>query len=373
MNPRPARNAKPLKIALTFAVVLHSIFYISFWQAFRPRPGAEVTDFIAYYSFGRAERIYDVEADRVVQERIRPGVMPMNHAPYFVPLLRLVCDEDYYASYYRWLLFVLLGVATCAFLAYRLTDSGNDSPLLAAAFVLTFSPIQVSLLGAHDTAFILLGILVWLWAIENKRSVLAGAALSLVTLKPQLALMLALPMAFHYRRAWWSFFAACLVLGAYSLILAGWQGVAGYLHIISLTAEGQSYGTYQEVMYNLRGTLIRWGVAFKTSGVIAWAAYFTALAVLCKFWRPNRAYVGVAVIVTVFFSPHLHFHDLSLLVVPALCLNSWRVVALALTSLLLHVTNVSGVGRYAVPYALMAGLSALLLLTREPRRTSVSD
>jgi hypothetical protein len=81
-------------------------------------------------------------------------------------------------------------------------------------------------------------------------------------------------------------------------------------------------------MVNLVGLLTR---IIPDSGAnlihwIGWGTYLGAILVLCLVWIRNQVlderHFALAVILSVFFAPHLHYHDLALLLIPLVGLMS---------------------------------------------------
>jgi hypothetical protein len=132
-------------------------------------------------------------------------------------------------------------------------------------------------------------------------------------------------------------------------------------------------------MYNLIG-LVRRSFPTLDSVVVrglGWAVFVLAIVGLSWFWwgKGNRLdveHIGLAVVVSVFALPHLYIHDLSLLLLPALCVivlirtNNPRrtVVALLLLpmiSIVLLAGNLAkGTLHFALGYVLMFGLAAAI-------------
>jgi hypothetical protein len=258
---------------------------------------------------------------------------------------------------------------------------------MAASSVVLFYPAFISLLKGQDTAFVLLGALVWMWALLARRERLAGVALALVLLKPQIALALALPLLVSRNRAAWWFCGTSALVALYSWLLVGAGGLLDLLGLLRLSSDGQGYGMNQPAMYNLLGLLIRGAPALDdaTLSVLKWTAYLLTIGFLCWLWWGKREsltiqHIGVAVTLSLFASPHLHLHDLSLLLLPALggLALLWgrgrrgRLAALALlpaSSLLLFASDLVKaplhfIAGYALMLALLVGLSSTLRSAR---------
>src|SRR5258705_13775674 len=87
-----------------------------------------------------------------------------------------------------------------------------------------FPPLVEGLWLGNDTSFILTAILGSVYLLLNNKDLWAGLCLSLVLLKPQLAVPLAAALLFVRPRPFWAFVAGGLMLSLYSLALVGFEG-----------------------------------------------------------------------------------------------------------------------------------------------------
>ena len=224
---RVGRRVNRLAVATLLvcaAIAAQLMFEIAQWLYALRSPNLIYQDFLSMYSAGRIARslafgqLYDLASQQQFQIGVigKPygvlgGVLPFMHPPFLIPLLAAVCDADYVASYARWSA-VLAGAATgCAYFAGRLCrDRGwaRGPVFVITASSAVFFPISQSIGRGQDSAFVLLGVIVWAWAMVQKRDRLAGAALALVMLRPHIAIFLAVPLLLVRRRAWWWFCAA---------------------------------------------------------------------------------------------------------------------------------------------------------------------
>jgi len=154
--------------------------YLIVWASFARGSVAKQSDFIIYYSAGTVplSKLYNVEAQRDIQNAVfgspfpvKGGVMPFNHTPVFVPLLHLLVNNDYSASYLRWTSLLWLAVFACAFMVFRIT--GDVAFAFAAA---SFYPLFTYVQQAHDTVFLLLGILIGAHLLSLQKDFLAVPA-----------------------------------------------------------------------------------------------------------------------------------------------------------------------------------------------------
>ena len=391
-----------LPALLLGALALLAAIYAQLWIGLLSLPALGGVDFISFYTAGRIARagaygqLYDLTLHYAIQSPIigpnfvPGGVIMSQHPPFLAPLLGLISFDDYRASYIAWSVILACVLAPCGVVAARfLVANGVDrrSSILAAISAVLFYPVFISLLKGQDTAFVLLGALIWMWALLARRERLAGVALALVLLKPQIALVLALPLLASRNRAAYWFCAASGLLGLYSLLLVGSGGLLDLLGLMRLSADGAGYGTNQPAMYNFLGLLIRSVPTLDaaTLSLLKWTVYLLTIGFLCWLWWGKREaltiqHIGVAVTLSLFASPHLHLHDLSLLLLPMLggMTLLWgrgrrgRTAALALlpaSSLLLFASDlIDGslhfLFGYALMLALLIGLSSTLRSAR---------
>jgi hypothetical protein len=394
-------GALPAALLLS-ALALLAAIYAQLWIGLLSLPALDGVDFISFYTAGRIVRagtyglLYDLDVQHAIQVPIigpnfvPGGTLPYNHPPLFAPLLGLIAFDDYRSAYIAYSAILLGLLLLCAVVAARfLAEHGFDrrARMVAASSVVLFYPAFISLLKGQDTAFVLLGALIWMWALLARRERLAGVALALALLKPQIALALALPLLASRNRAAWWFCGTSALVGLYSWLLVGTGGLLGLLGLLRLSSDGQGYGMNQPAMYNFLGLLIRGAPTLDagTLSLLKWAVYVLAIGCMCWLWWGKRdaltiPQIGVAVALSLFASPHLHLHDLSLLLLPALGAMAllWRagrlgrLAALALlpaSSLLLFASDLVGaplhfVAGYALMFALLIGLGSRLRAAR---------
>lgn len=329
---------------LAAVLLVHIVLFARMWTRLPAQPELGNIDFISFYTAGRIAgsagytRLYDLDLQRSIQQEILHAgtalgaMLPYMHPPFLVPLLQLVTDSDYPGSYIRWSAVLLLAAVLCFVVVFRFLRRDNrfaisDCILTAAASVLFF-PVFISLLKGQDTAFMLLGTLIWMGAVLRQNDRLAGASLILVALKPHIALVLAIPTLLVRRRALRSFCLTASLAALVGLLLVHWQGLHDFVSLMRITAQGQGYGVNQDKMYNFLGLMLRSVPRAEpaTIRLLAWGLFLLATGALCWCYRKRtqlrESDLGLIVLLGLFTSPHLHFHDLSLLVVPALGLAS---------------------------------------------------
>lgn len=152
-----------------------------------------------------------------------------------------------------------------------------------------FFPGFYSVLNGQDTAFLLLGAVFLMVGVINKNDALAGLGLSLMTVRPHIALALAIPFLFQRRKVFVYFCAGASALAAFSHLMLGEKGVQEFINILSISAKGKWYGMNEAGMYNLVGLLSR---TFPTLSddirVFGCIMYFGGILALCILWKIFR-------------------------------------------------------------------------------------
>jgi hypothetical protein len=353
-------------------------FYSSVWLSFGGGPTAKKSDFMIYYAAAKVplNELYNIEAEREMQTRVlgspfpvTGGVMPFNHSPIFVPLMKLLVDDDYAASYLRWTVLLWFVALVCALVVFRMT--GEVALALAAA---SFYPVFVSILHGHDTVLMLLGILLSAHLLSMRRDWLAGMALSLTTIKPHIAIFLAVPLIVR-PKALVGFCAASALLALYSFLLIGTRGVSEFLTLIRVSAGGEVFGMHPLVMYNLLGFMERAGASPNLARPIAWITFLLAAISVVALWkrRPLNPPFALTILLAVITSPHLHEHDLALLIVTFVTLSKPNAFFLIASSLALGCFDIILTDMRFIVSALVLGVLLVMSIKDVRRLRTLAD
>ena len=366
------------------------VSYLGIWGRMISDPVERTgADFIHFYSAGRiaqsqgATHVYDLSLQQKVQEEqvgfsLVPGqVLPYNHIPYLIPILKAIVNTNYIDSFYKWdSIMILLYIGGVMILSGLLKQASLDrsSISMTATGSLLFLPVFVSLMNGQDTALLFLGAAIWMYGLVSGEEFLAGVGLSLTTVRPHIALILALPMLFRYRKVFVGFAVGAGGLALLSVLILGMNGVREFIEVLLITAGGEWYGTKQSAKFNLIGLLTRTFPLLEADTIrtFGWTIYGMMTIFLCIFWARTKdlqtGQIGLTVILAVFSVPHLHFHDLTLLLIPIYDLirlskrDSQPRTEIATTlpvaiSLILLLSNVSPLLQYTVPYFIMLALA----------------
>lgn len=381
----------PIRIFLILAILLQATFGFIKWLELTRDPRLNRIDFVIFYTAGRIARsgdyshLYDLQTQKEFQNKLLPadtfagGLIPFNHPPYLTPLLAVIAGDDYIKSYFLWTGILVAVLIICCAAIYRLLQSeswGWDTAILTAANCILFYPVLLSILKGQDAAFILLGLLFWMIGLRKGKEMVSGFGLALATLIPQIAGALALPTISSGRRSGLWFCMIFFLLALYSLILIGFNGVFDFLHLLLISSQGQGYALNQSEMINLIGLMLR---SFPTLNVdtihkIAWTVTILSIIFVTWLWWGKQhtiriEHIGLAVVLAIFTSPHLHSHSLSFLLIPLIgtSIYLWNdgrrgaqlaaVLVIPLTSLVMEACTLAGdTGFYASAYLLMAAL-----------------
>jgi hypothetical protein len=385
-------SAFSLRLLFAAGVIFQLAWYGLLWSRMLTQPNvSRPTDYSIFYTAGRIaasghySQLYDLQTQRQVRETLLghpiqiDQVLLFNHPPLLVPILQLISTQDYMTSYWRWVLVMLCFVAATMVVIYQLLramqwDTGSRWIFIISA--LLFYPIFVSLLKGQDTAFLLFGALLWLYGVIMKRDIPAGIGLALTLIRPQIALILAVPFFFNRRKTCWWFCAGAAVLGLYSILLVGSGGVRDFLNLLRISASGEGFGMGQNAMFNFTGMALRLFPYANLNAIhlIAWGLFMVVIIGLSIWWKisPEIDYRHIVLLSTlsVFAAPHLHYHDLALLIIPVLGLalavvkkghlRVWKAaLSPMLVSVLFLIADWWNPLLYTMPYLIMGALPIL--------------
>ena len=334
---------KRVNFAVVFIIlglVLQFLWEALLWSTILTHPmTSRPTDFSSFYTAGRLanaglyDHLYDVQSELQVQEQLIgrsmrvDEMLPFYHPPILVPILQILCTENYLASYWRWVLVmicVLLGTLVISDRLLQQAMPGVGNRLLFLLGSASFFPVFTSLLKGQDTAFLLLGGVLWLYGLIKKKDKIAGLGLALTIIRPQIAIILAVPFIFKRRMVWWWFCLAAACLAVYSLALVGFSGVRDFFQLLVISGKGEGYGIIQNVMFNFSGILLRLfpGLSLTIIPKLAWGLFLAVIVGLSILWKISPQidiwHIVLAISLSLFVAPHLYYHDLSFLYVSIL-------------------------------------------------------
>ena len=288
---------------------------------------------------GHADQLYDLGAQKVVQQQLiggsfANGVLPFVNPPYVATLFGALGKLSLGVGYWVWAA-MNVGLLVVLFsLLHKIVRLETKQWRRFALWALAAAPVWSTLMGGTFSLWICVGVAGFVLAMQEDREVSAGVWLGLVAFKPQyLPAIVVLLIARRKWRALGGFAGAMAALLAVSL---PWVGVDGYRKfaslLVSFSNEGAKYSAHSELMWNVRGLLTRliergslsatnsdsWLVLEHDVLTSRIALALFACGLVGVFWArrfPLRIHLALMICVMVILSPHGHVHDTILMLV----------------------------------------------------------
>lgn len=251
--------------------------------------------------------LYDLSAQKAATEALgsgfywQPFINPPPLAWLATPFLALPFD----LSLVLWSALLL----AAAGLAWWLVAPGLLLARLAhlALFVGVF-PTAFGLMVGQPVALVAAAVAASWWLAQHERPLLAGVVLSLVALKPQLALLAPLCLLVAGRwRIFLAWSAASALIGVAALALLGAEGVARYRDALSLASQWP--GTRG---FAVAGPLGVGPQLYAVDIVVVALAAFAAWQ--HRGGEPGRLY-ATGLVASLLFTPYVGFQDFAMLVI----------------------------------------------------------
>ena len=377
--------------------LLYTLLWIRMIHSIEQRTGS---DFIGIYTFGAIahrqgfQQIYDFAAQEQAQEdmlgfQTKPAYYA--HVPYIALPAYLLVDSDYTASLIRWsILLLALNVLNAHILSQTFVRpelfGAHRVVLFAGAFL--FFPTFSGLMNGQDDALLLLGAALCLAGLRSGRDLEAGLGLSLTTIRPQIALFLAIPFLFRRQKVFLGFAAGAAALGLLSLALVGRDGLLDFAASLRALESTIWVEPHARDMPSISGMIRRGFDVIDADAVraLVWGLYAIGIGIFSATWRaggevtPSR--FGSLALASLLFVPYSHYHDLTLLLVPVFCgmhvlaqhgrLPVDRVAALPLAASIILMAGFAGGGALKFPAVyVVTAASGFVLLAEARRKLSV--
>lgn len=340
--------------------------------------GIMQTDFVSYYGAehlvvsGHGAHIYDLSAlghyERALVHplTVRNGVLPYVYPPYLALLMVPLGAPSYALAWYIWLGFnVLLILFTIAGLQ-RYLELRRGSAVLLWAAGLSFLPIFVALAQGQTSILLLALLTASFLAARSEHQPVAGVLLAMALIKPQYVVPVLLVLAI--RRYWTTMIAftvSCAVLFIVPMAALGVNIDLNYIHM--LQSAGGWHGQFgytpamNQSLWGFTQLLFPSAIATPLTLVIGFAILAGLAHATYRFPALDIPW-GLATVIAVILSPHVLIHDLSLLLLPAAILLSFRGDSLPYVGPLLVLGDAAMLLGSRVVAALPVQLSVLAML-----------
>jgi hypothetical protein len=283
---------------------------------------------------GRGADIYQRSMQQMRDGFSTPATNPFPYPPYALPFIAPLALAGFTTSFLLW---SLIGLA-CLCHALRLPQSQHHYaalavrpwfyrllPLWVAGSGLCFNALIVGQTDAFMAALLLAGLV-----LRKDRPVAAGLCFALLTLKPQLGLLIPFLLLLEKNhRCFLSASAGFLVLAALSLI---WPGPAVWPEFIAHSRAFTQLLTNPDIAYPISRSMISFFQSYRLAGLEtqqAGVAHTLTILLLIPVWacsirryRSEGLTLCLTLITTLLLSPYaLTYNLLSLLLVAFLLLS----------------------------------------------------
>ncbi|MGO9630404.1 MAG: glycosyltransferase family 87 protein [Xanthobacteraceae bacterium] len=322
-----AKLARPVEL-VCFALVIANAVYLaaSYFEGFwlvAPDGAAIQSDFVNVWAAGRlalaghAAAAYDWPTHKLMEEtavgHAFEGYFGWHYPPTFLFVAAILSLLPYAPAYALW----AFGTFPGYLVAVRAIIGDRVGYLLAAAF-----PAVLPNFIVGQNGFLTAGLVGGALVLLERRPIVAGMLLGLLTYKPHLGLLF--PIALMAGGYWRTFFTAALVavlMAAASWLAFGGEAWQAFFANIGHTSqaflsEGWADWSKLQTAFGLTRTL---GGSETLAWTIQAAVSLAAAAAVAILWRSNAAYeikaaaLGVGVLLA---TPYLYMYDLVVLAVP---------------------------------------------------------
>ena len=316
--------AKPV-ILIAFALtVAHAVFLATFWVdgLWADRTGAP-SDFIAVWaagklaSAGHAMEVYDWGAHKLMEQTAigHPfaGYFGFHYPPTFLFVAVALSMLSYAAAYTVW----TLGTFPVYLIAIRSIVGDRIGYLLAAAF-----PAVLANFTVGQNGFVTAGLIGGTLVLMEKRPIVAGVLLGLLTFKPHLGLLF--PIALIAGRQWRVLVTATIV--AIAMAAVSWLAFgtgAWQAFIVNIGHTSQAFLSEGFADWRKLQTVFGLTRSLGGSESLAWTlqalATLAAAGAVAVLWRSTVQYeIKAAALATglMLATPYLYTYDLVALAVP---------------------------------------------------------
>lgn len=330
-------NFKNINFSFVFqlvAILSLIIIYLFQWGMMITTPSLRTgTDFMAFYSVGRVAQEYGIESSYKIslQQKIQEEVVGFLltteqvliyiHIPAIIPILSLIISENYISSFFIWsfLMFIIYAVAILN-LATIIEIKEKQWVMFIGGIL--FFPFFQSLLLGQDTAILILGMVFLLRRMTQKNDWFGVIGLALISIRPHFCLIFLISIIFYDFRESWKYILAIGLFTLINMFLVGREGTLDFINILQVSASGEGHGTNESSMFNLIGLIARSLPSLDSRLIrgLGWGGYALAILISSFYWtRKEKSLewlLSFTILVTLFFAPHLHYHDLALLIIP---------------------------------------------------------
>ena len=340
-------NNRIAALALGLGLAMSVVILPCWWSIVRdhsPSCTEYKPDFVSFYAAAKLmwtdrSALYDLEQQRLIQQPIDPPrgdwVLPYLYPPFFaVALLPLAWLSFSLAFIAMTVVNLALLIVSIKILIQKLQLNRQQSSCLILATFCNYG-VHYALLEAQ-TSFIALTLLVlFVTTLNSPAPGKTGIWSGLLFFKPQLALIPLIVLI--GRRKWVALGLTIGVVGLLGLVSLFAIGLEGLEHYFIVSREAMSEEAYLHIMrpeqpermHNLRA-LAYFFFTVPWRDYIWWILAFGGIGfVIVRSWANDdlrgislRQWISLLVML-ILITPHLHDHDLTLLIIPSAIFLKW--------------------------------------------------
>jgi len=315
-------------------------------------------DFMSLYTGAKLfwtnrSALYNLEQQRLIQESIDPSrgdwVLPFFYPPFFAAFLVPLAWLRFSAAFIVMTVINIVLLATTIELLVRRLQLNRQQTYWLVLTTLCNYGVHYGLLEGQTSFIALLLLTLFMLTLRESGFASSGIWSGFLFFKPQLA---AIPLLILLsNKKWRALEWAFLTLGLFALISlvgVGADGIKDYLALSAQAAAGDDYLRIEpEGMHNLRALTYfffpaPWRDAVWWAGTIVLVALIVARSRASE--KPNGIFFAEWITIAaalILVSPHLHSHDLTLLIIPfALVLKQVGEAVIPLVALTLVIVGV---------------------------------
>lgn len=294
-------------------------------------------DFVHFYTLGDVARtrqgglLFDSSRLHVRQSSLVPASKADGFVPVYGPQTALIFAPlsvfPYLVAGTLWALLTVWIYAWAVWLSWRPIRQALPDRVFLIAATMAFPPVWQLVIYGQTTAVLLLAFAGGLWGLERNRPLLAGIALSLISVKPQWCLVLAvIAILGRDGRVLAGMLigisiqvAAVIAVFDVSVLPAYAEAIRGIPRVSALL-EPDAYKMHSyRALTRLFPPPLDWGVWGAVAAITVWRS--------AQVWRdrshPWRVRFGVLIIASALVNPHLTVYDVTVLVLPLLWIGGW--------------------------------------------------
>ncbi|MBS1804669.1 MAG: DUF2029 domain-containing protein [Acidobacteria bacterium] len=356
-------------VALTIIVTA-----LMFFTAFMAAGALPVQDLAQYWSAAHLVKQNPYSPELVSQFQRAHGIqvdppLVLKNPPWTIPSFLLLGIFSYRIAFAFWTLLSLIILLGCTHAIWRELNTGaSRTPILLP---LLFGPAVVQLMLGQWTILVLLGISVFLIAIERRQDWIAGASLVLVLGKPHVALLFLLAVVIWTirQRRWRVLVFASIALFSMSLAIQLLNPHIWSQFLVrtsEVVHETEAYPNLGGMLYLVTGNHSL-GILPQLGGVIWLIFYFRKHAYDWNWWKHGSMVILCSVVVSYYSYPYDEILALPALLVAFANAGVHRrrfLIPFIATNLgyLLYISNVAG--RFGYGYMFLFWTASGWLATR---------